>query len=78
MSRIELESKVGPDGVLAVEIPLGVAEANKRVRVVVEPLNVAAARDAWLRFIEETAGSITDSTFTRQPQGDYEKREVLD
>jgi hypothetical protein len=27
-------------------------------------------REFWLRFIETTAGSITDPTFERQPQGD--------
>ena len=73
MSRIELESTVGPDGVLALAIPLGAAEANKPVKVVVEPLTKATGREAWLRFIEETAGSITDPTFKRQPQGEHKR-----
>jgi hypothetical protein len=34
-------------------------------------------REFWLRFIERTAGSITDPTFERQPQGELEERESL-
>jgi hypothetical protein len=34
-------------------------------------------RESWLRFIETTAGSITDPTFERQPQRDLEEREPL-
>jgi hypothetical protein len=34
-------------------------------------------RDAWRRFIEKTAGSITDPTFVRHPQGEFEVRDPL-
>lgn len=34
-------------------------------------------REAWLRFIEKTAGSITDPTFIRHPQGEFEERDPL-
>jgi hypothetical protein len=78
MSRIEVESTVGPDGVLALAIPIGPAEANLPVKIVVEPLAKANKQENWLRFIKETAGSISDPTFKRQPQGDYEKREAMD
>lgn len=39
--------------------------------------NIPMDREAWLRFIEETAGSITDPTFMRHPQGEFEEREPL-
>ena len=32
-------------------------------------------REAWLRFIAEVGGSITDPTFIRHPQGEVEERE---
>jgi hypothetical protein len=49
------------------------------VQVTIEP---AAARrpmtqEEWRKFIESTAGSITDPTFTRHEQGEYERREEL-
>jgi hypothetical protein len=77
-----LTTQVGPDGVLNLTVPLGEADANKVVRVVVETLEGARAvrapvttREEWLRFIEETAGAITDPTFERPPQGEYEQRD---
>jgi len=32
---------------------------------------------SWHEFIEETYGSIEDETFMRQPQGEFEKRELF-
>jgi hypothetical protein len=83
MTKI-VTTQVGPDGVLNLHIPLGEGDANKRVRVVVETLDQAepsstpmteAEREEWLRFIERTAGAITDPTFIRHPQGEYEERD---
>jgi hypothetical protein len=78
MNPIVLTAWVDADGVLTVRIPLGKAEANQSVRVMVEPVGRPVApmnREAWLKFIQETAGSITDPTFERGPQGEYEQRE---
>jgi hypothetical protein len=79
MNRIVLKSKVGADGVLRLTLPIGAEEANQEVQVTVEP---AAARrpmtrEEWENFILSTAGSITDPTFTRHEQGEYERREDL-
>jgi hypothetical protein len=77
-------TQVGPDGVLNLSLPLGAADANRKVRVTVEPVDdsigntaVAPDREAWLRFIAQTAGSIPDPTFDRQPQGQFEERDSL-
>ena len=71
-------TQVGADGVLSV--PLDPNDAHKTVRVTVETVDDARIpqdREAWLKFIEKTAGSITDPTFERQPQGTYEERDPL-
>ena len=36
MRPIQLESQIGPDGVLHLAVPLGTAEANRRVIVTIE------------------------------------------
>lgn len=79
MTRIEVTSTVGPDGVLTLNLPLGVAEANREVVVTVRPADEATAPDpaAWKRLIESTAGSVTDDTFGRPEQGEFEQRETL-
>jgi hypothetical protein len=77
-----LTTRVGADGVLIV--PLGEGDANKDVRVTVETLEGRPGMampppdpETWLRFIERTGGSITDPTFERHSQGEYEERDSL-
>ena len=78
----ELTAQVGADGVLTLSVPLGREGANKTVRVVVETVEGAAAgslmgQEEWGRFVSSVAGRITDPTFDRQPQGEYEQRDEL-
>ncbi len=79
MTHIELKSRVGPDGILKFAIPVGISDANREVKITVEPLEPIAqqpllAADDWKRSIEELAGSISDPTFKRHEQGEYEQR----
>lgn len=61
MTRIELKSKVGPDGVLDLKVALGANGANREVLVTVEPDPDAPVDDAdgrqWRAFVERTYGS---------------------
>ncbi len=80
MTRMVVNSKVGPDGILRVTVPLGADEANREVQVTIEATAAAAQRmtqEQWRQFILSTAGSITDPTFVRHPQGEYEERDPL-
>jgi hypothetical protein len=81
MTRIELTSRVGPDGVLTLNLPLGPEEANAEVVITVQTANGKAHSDrnqqAWEAFVRTTAGSIADPTFRRHDQGEYEQREPL-
>jgi hypothetical protein len=75
MTKVVLTTRVGADGVLT--LPLGEAEAGKMVRVLVEPLDETPAMDraSWLRFLDSTGGKVTDPTFERPAQGEYEQRD---
>ncbi|MHB1422228.1 MAG: hypothetical protein ACYC3I_03320 [Gemmataceae bacterium] len=77
MTPIVLTSKVGPDGVLHLTLPL--AAADRDVRVTVEPVvpTKEMTLEEWRALILSTAGSITDPTFARPPQGELEEREPL-
>jgi hypothetical protein len=77
MTRVEVKSRVGADGVLNVSVPLGPQEANREVIVTVQPAINGTDPSAWNSFVEQTAGSIDDPTFTRHDQGKYEQREQL-
>jgi hypothetical protein len=43
MNRIRVTSKVSSEGVLHLDLPLGMTEANKEVQVTVEPIPPASA-----------------------------------
>ena len=75
----ELTAQVGADGVLILQVPLGREDANKVVRVVVETVEEGRpmSQEEWSRFVHGMAGRITDPTFGRHPQGEYEHRDEL-
>jgi hypothetical protein len=79
MCHVEIKSRVGADGVLTIALPLGLSEANREVRVVVEPADSSAAsfppkQEEWRRLVKSMAGCISDPTFARPEQGEYERR----
>ncbi|MDA1013786.1 MAG: hypothetical protein O3A00_04950 [Planctomycetota bacterium] len=77
MTLIEVKSKVDASGVLNLSIPLGTAEANREVRVSVQPLQEPMPNEQWEQFVHATAGCITDPTFERHPEGKLEQRDEL-
>jgi len=77
MTRIVVNSKVGPDGVLHLTLPLGAAEADQDVRVTVEPVaRPSPTAEEWRRAVLATAGR-WQGEFERPPQGELEEREPL-
>ena len=61
MRTVQLESEVGSDGVLSLQVPLGPVEANTKVLVTIQPASGASKaleKDTsdWRQFIERTYG----------------------
>ena len=77
MSRIVIESVIGPDGTLYLDVPLGLEKANQTVRVVIESLRKPMTPTEWSAWVQSMAGSITDPSFKRPPQLPLEEREPL-
>ena len=78
MNRMVLRSRVGADGVLHVTVPVGQADANREVQVTIEPAaRTSMTQDEWRSWVESMAGCISDPTFRRHEQGEYERREEL-
>jgi hypothetical protein len=80
MNRMVLHSRVGSDGVLHIDIPIGKECADRQVQVTIDPIGAgppSMSQEEWRQFVMETAGSITDRSFVRHPQGEYERREQL-
>ena len=78
MDRVELVSKVGSDGVLRLAVPLPTIDANREVRVTVEPASPRPmTQEEWKETVMRFAGSIADPQFRRWEQGPLEERESL-
>lgn len=77
MDRMVLTSRVGVDGVLQVTLPLGTAEANREVRVTVEPVGPAImSQEEWRQLVLATAGK-WQGDLERPEPGTLEEREPL-
>lgn len=77
MSSIVIDTVVGPDGTLHLDVPVGIQNANQSVRVVIETARKPMSRAEWGAFVQSMAGSITDPTFERPPEVPLESRESL-
>lgn len=75
-----ITTQVGADATLTLRVPLSPDETNKTVRVTVETVEAPAkqmTQEEWSRFIWSMAGQISDPTFQRHEQGEYEHRDTL-
>jgi hypothetical protein len=77
MSNIVIESVIGPDGTLHLDVPIGIENANQPVRVVIEAARKPMTLGEWGAFVRSMAGSITDPAFERPPQLPLETRESM-
>jgi hypothetical protein len=70
-------ARVGADGVL--HLPLGESEANRDVRVTIEPTGSSdlKSRQEYLDFLKATAGA-WQGDFQRPEQGPYETRDPME
>ncbi len=74
MQTITLQVHAGADGVLKLEVPVGIADVDYDVVVVCTP---RAGNSVAPKTLAQLIGTIDDPTFVRHPQGEYEQREPL-
>lgn len=84
MQSIKIRSHVGKDGILHLDIPVGIADKEIEVMLIYQPLEPSAQPKTpeelgWPPgFFEQTAGCLQDDPLVRYPQGEYEEREPLE
>jgi hypothetical protein len=79
MQTLRVSEKSGIDGVLHLRVPVGQPNAEFEAVIVLQPKATAAPTGGagtpeergWPPGYFELAGSITDETFVRQPQGEF-------
>jgi len=78
MNRMVVHSRIGADGILNFALPIGKADADREVQVTIDPLGSSPmTQEEWRNFVLSTAGSVSDPSFVRHEQGEYERREEL-
>jgi hypothetical protein len=78
MNRIIMNSRIGADGILHVTVPVGAADANPEVQATIDPVSLPLmTQEEWRNFVLATAGSITDPSFVRHEQWEFEHRADL-
>jgi hypothetical protein len=75
MQTITLQAHVGADGILKLEVPIGMTEVALDVVVMFHPRSNGPSTQAPL---SQLIGAIDDPTFVRAPQGTYETRRPLE
>ncbi|MDY7016558.1 MAG: hypothetical protein SVX43_23775 [Cyanobacteriota bacterium] len=80
MHSIKLRARAGKDGILHLNVPVGLIEQEIEVIIVFQALESVKTPEAlgWQPgFFEQTAGCLQDDPILRYPQGEYEVREPL-
>lgn len=83
MQSITVRSHVGEDGILRLQIPVGVKDTDLEVTITVksqtmDELEATAQSNGWPPgFFRRTAGAWIGQPLERPPQGEHEERDEL-
>lgn len=72
MHSIKLTKRVGADGVLHLDIPVGITDKEVEIMVIYQPLKTPQERGWMPGFFEEVIGGWVGEPLERAEQGEYE------
>jgi len=84
MKSIKTRSLVGKDGILHLDIPVGIQDKEFEVMVIYQPIELSTTGKTpeelgWSPvFFEQTAGCLADDPIVIDDEGDFEERERLE
>ncbi|BAY20943.1 hypothetical protein NIES2100_06870 [Calothrix sp. NIES-2100] len=83
MQSIKIRSRVGQDGILHLEVPVGLKDKEVEVMVIYQPIEATTTTKTpeelgWPPgFFEQTYGSCQDDPIVIDSEGDFESREEI-
>ena len=77
MQSITLHSHVGEDGILHLDIPVGLTDAELEVTVTVQPVSTPEGKGWPPGFFEQTFGCLKDDPLVIDSEGVFEDEEWL-
>jgi hypothetical protein len=85
MESIKIRKLIGQDGILHLQIPVGIQDKEIEVMVIYQPIEVVTPINkipeelGWSPgFLEQTAGCLADDPIQRYPQGKFEERQPIE
>ena len=78
METIKLQTHVGSDGLLKLELAAGVTNRDVEVEVVIQPLNEEAAGETWAAFVERMYGVLADDPLERPVDVPWATRDEIE
>ena len=83
MNSIKLTKRVGEDGILHLEIPVGITDKEVEIMVIYQSIEIPKLQNTpeelgWpAGFFEQTYGSCQDDPIVIDSEGDFEEREEI-
>ena len=75
MQSLTLHARVGKDGILKLETPIGISNMDLEVILIVHPVMNTRATAEWpAGFLTEIIGGWQGKPLVREPQGTFEAR----
>jgi hypothetical protein len=84
METIKIRQRVGQDGILHLNIPVGMQDKEVEVMVIYQSIEILTTANTpedlgWTPgFFEQTAGCLADDPIQRYPQGEFEERKAIE
>ena len=71
MEPLTIHAQTGHDGVLQIDVPVGIADVDCEIVVTIPaPAPKPMTTEEWRQFVDQTAGSLAADPIERLPQGD--------
>lgn len=78
MEKINLRSHIGKDGILTLELPVGITDTDIDVTLILKPVNDGTKKTGWNPgFFTEIIGGWVGESLERPEQGEFETGEQL-
>lgn len=83
MQSIKLKKHIGADGILHLDIPVGITDKEVEIMVIYQPIEIPNPQKkpeelGWPPgFFEQTYGSCQDDPIVIDSEGDFEEREEI-
>ncbi|MBI5934704.1 MAG: hypothetical protein HY867_13440 [Chloroflexi bacterium] len=75
MQSVTLHTRVGKDGILKIETPIGFTDSELEIVLVVHPVEEPQPLLEWpVNFFTDVVGCWEGAPLVREPQGTYETR----